>query len=395
MGDKTNNTENANDTAVDIAPQYKSSFTSFLKDVASFTGDLSALTCPAFLLNGISLLEYSGYWADHPELFAAISEPESPADRMVAAARWFTSTLYGSYYARCVGSSEKKPYNPILGEQFLCKWNDINGCGETRLLAEQVSHHPPISAFYVENTKAGVYVNGHCGQKSKFKGTTIQVIQTGRVTLRLTKNDEVYVVTYPDLYIRSLFTGSPFLELIGTTTIECSNGLVTEFEFLGKPWFGGKYHKFTGNIYNKEAPENILYTIAGRWMADSTITNNATNKSETFFDATAAPPAERQVAPLEEQKDNESRKVWSKVTESLQKQDYVAANTFKSDIENAQRALRKERADSGEEWKQQLFHFLDDPAEENLNTFQSKTKGSSSDIGAWVYNNSLHLQNNH
>ncbi|RUS27186.1 LOW QUALITY PROTEIN: hypothetical protein BC938DRAFT_483611 [Jimgerdemannia flammicorona] len=34
-------------------------FKDFLKTVVTFTGDLSALTCPTFFLNGQSLLEYS------------------------------------------------------------------------------------------------------------------------------------------------------------------------------------------------------------------------------------------------------------------------------------------------------------------------------------------------
>ncbi|KAJ2023282.1 Oxysterol-binding protein 4 [Coemansia sp. S85] len=43
----------------DIVPAARSGdFVSFLKDVLSFTGDLSSMTCPSFLLNGISLLEY-------------------------------------------------------------------------------------------------------------------------------------------------------------------------------------------------------------------------------------------------------------------------------------------------------------------------------------------------
>ncbi|RUP44192.1 hypothetical protein BC936DRAFT_149814 [Jimgerdemannia flammicorona] len=30
------------------------------------------------------------------------------------------------------------------------------------LITDVVSHHPPSSAFYLENKKAGVSVNGHC-----------------------------------------------------------------------------------------------------------------------------------------------------------------------------------------------------------------------------------------
>jgi hypothetical protein len=36
----------------------KGQFKEFIKTVISFTGDLSSLTCPAFFLNGLSLLEY-------------------------------------------------------------------------------------------------------------------------------------------------------------------------------------------------------------------------------------------------------------------------------------------------------------------------------------------------
>ncbi|CEJ04459.1 hypothetical protein RMCBS344292_18420 [Rhizopus microsporus] len=53
-------------------------FKEFLKVVISFTGDLSSLTCPAFFLNGLSLLEYGTYWGDHPALFQAVSQAQSP-----------------------------------------------------------------------------------------------------------------------------------------------------------------------------------------------------------------------------------------------------------------------------------------------------------------------------
>jgi hypothetical protein len=36
------------------------------------------------------------------------------------------STLWGSYASRCTnGLTEKKPYNPILGEQFYCSMEDV------------------------------------------------------------------------------------------------------------------------------------------------------------------------------------------------------------------------------------------------------------------------------
>lgn len=50
----------------------------FLKSVASFTGDLSHLTCPAIMLSGVSILEYLSHYLDHPDYFAAITMPNDP-----------------------------------------------------------------------------------------------------------------------------------------------------------------------------------------------------------------------------------------------------------------------------------------------------------------------------
>lgn len=98
----------------------------------------------------------STYWGDHPSSFTAISQAKLPEERLLAISRWFISTLYGSYASRCTdGKYEKKPYNPILGEQFFCDM------GDAKCVCEQVGHHPPISAFYLEDEKAGVSLNGH------------------------------------------------------------------------------------------------------------------------------------------------------------------------------------------------------------------------------------------
>ena len=60
-------------------------------------------------------------------------------ERMLEVARWYVSTLYGSYGSRSEeGHFERKPYNPILGEQFFCTWEDVNSkYKKITLVAEQ------------------------------------------------------------------------------------------------------------------------------------------------------------------------------------------------------------------------------------------------------------------
>jgi hypothetical protein len=89
-----------------------------------------------------------------------------------------------------------------LGEQFICGWND----NDTRIVCEQVSHHPPISGFYIENKNAGVTVNGHDGQKTRFSGTQMLVDQIGYCTLKLAHHsDETYLFTLPSVSVNGIW----------------------------------------------------------------------------------------------------------------------------------------------------------------------------------------------
>jgi len=97
-----------------------------------------------------SHLGFSQYWGDHPQLFASISQGKTPEERLLNTTRWFISTLYGSYSSRSTTAGmEKKPYNPVLGEQYFAQWTGDTETGDTVLKSEQVSHHPPVSVYII------------------------------------------------------------------------------------------------------------------------------------------------------------------------------------------------------------------------------------------------------
>ena len=80
----------------------------------------------------------------------------------------------------------KKPYNPILGEVFHCKWEYGSAeMGTTYYVAEQVSHHPPISSFYFVNRKRNWTMNVSLRPKSKFLGNSAASIMEGEAHLHL------------------------------------------------------------------------------------------------------------------------------------------------------------------------------------------------------------------
>lgn len=59
----------------------------------------------------------------------------------------------------CTIGRTKKPFNPMLGETYELVTKDF------RYFSEQVSHHPPISAFVQEGP--GYTINGSFFTKSK------------------------------------------------------------------------------------------------------------------------------------------------------------------------------------------------------------------------------------
>lgn len=106
------------------------------------------------------MTEFSAYWAEHPAIFVAPAKEPDPEKRALLVLKWFLSTLKQQYCSRNEKlGSEKKPLNPFLGELFLGSWkHEDEEVGEMTLVSEQVSHHPPVTAYCISNAKNGIQV---------------------------------------------------------------------------------------------------------------------------------------------------------------------------------------------------------------------------------------------
>lgn len=56
-----------------------------------------------------------------------------------------------------------------------------------RMISEQVSHHPPISAFYAESLNQDFSFHGSIYPKLKFWGKSVEAEPKGTMTLELSK----------------------------------------------------------------------------------------------------------------------------------------------------------------------------------------------------------------
>ncbi|PVI07287.1 Oxysterol-binding protein [Periconia macrospinosa] len=342
-----------------VPPKAKGSWTSFLKSIASFNGDLSSMTAPAFILSTTSLTEFSSYWTEHPSLFVAPAAEKDPAKRCLLVLKWFLSTLKQQYASRSEKlGSEKKPLNPFLGELFLGKW--VDEAGETQLVSEQVSHHPPVTAYSIWNDKAGVRLQGYNAQKASFS-RTINVKQIGHAVFHIDEYDEDYFITLPSLHIEGLISGSPFVELNSQTYIQSSSGYTAKIDYSGRGWLSGKSNSFTATIYPQDKKKDTLYTVDGQWNGSFTIKDGKGKEVIDTFDHSKEKTTPLTVAPIEQQDEFETRRAWQKVANAIVAGDMDTTSYQKSIIENRQRAMRKEEKEAGREWERRFFSRADKP----------------------------------
>ncbi|KAH8823858.1 oxysterol binding protein [Flagelloscypha sp. PMI_526] len=343
----------------------RGSWTSFLKSISGFSGDLSSMTAPPFILSPVSLTEFPAYWCERPDLFNAIADAASGEARAVAVLRWFISTLKDQYTSRNeTMGSEKKPLNPVLGELFYGKWPDT-GSGQINLLVEQVSHHPPITAYVIENKSKNIKLVGHNAQKTTFSGGSIIVKQIGHAVL--TVGSEEYLITLPKLRIDGLWYGSPYIELTDSTYIIGPSHLST-VEFKGKGYFSGKSHSVKAVVSPISSPSVQIHVIDGTWHTTSKFSSGP-RKGTEFHNVEGQKQIVTAVAGNGngEEGDYETRKLWKDVAKGIRGGDFESASVAKTKIENDQRALRKEETAKGTHWE--LKHFdkiASDPTYERL-----------------------------
>ncbi|XP_014475738.1 PREDICTED: oxysterol-binding protein-related protein 9 isoform X2 [Dinoponera quadriceps] len=363
--------EEESETEMDSMESHGSVVTHLLSQV-KIGMDLTKVALPTFILERRSLLEmYADYFA-HPDQFVSIADMPTPRERMVQVIRWYLC----SFHAGRKSGVAKKPYNPILGEIFRCHWNIPNTnssdnitdlgsklvadgpvpwCKENQLafLAEQVSHHPPVSAFYAEHVGKKISFGAHVWTKSKFLGLSIGVHNVGKGWVNVLQHGEEYVLTFPNGYGRSILT-VPWVELGGTVTINClQTGYHATVEFLTKPFYGGKRNRITCQAFQAGDKKPFLI-INGEWsgMMEAKWSDG---RSEIFADVKELDTERKLVKTVCEQEECESRRVWRDVTVGLRINDMDKATAAKCAIEQKQRDEARVRKENNIPWQTKLF----------------------------------------
>jgi hypothetical protein len=99
-----------------------------------------------------------------------------------------------------------KPFNPLLGETYEYEMEELG----IRVLLEQVSHHPPVSAWHAESNHFTLH--GTICPKLKFWGKSIEVKPEGTITLKLKSNNDVFTWKSVNCCVHNIIVGKLWFE---------------------------------------------------------------------------------------------------------------------------------------------------------------------------------------
>ncbi|GAB6031098.1 Oxysterol-binding protein- protein 8 [Chamberlinius hualienensis] len=314
--------------------------------------DLSKVVLPTFILESRSFLDKLTDYYYHSDLVSKAVAEDDPFTRIKIVTQWYLS----GFYKKPKGL--KKPYNPILGEVFRCYWYHPTTNSRTFYIAEQVSHHPPISAFYVTNRQDGFYITGSILAKSKFYGNSLSAILDGKARLHLLTRGEDYELTMPYAHCKGILLGTLTMEMGGKVTIDCEKtGYSTDIEFKLKPFLGGP--ESTNVVVGKiRLGKETLATIDGHWDQEIFITDKRTQERQLLWNSSPETKSQRLrrfTVTKTHQENYESEKMWQYVSAAIARCDQVAATEEKTTLEEAQRQAVKERKLNREDWKPRYF----------------------------------------
>ncbi|MCJ1366936.1 hypothetical protein MMC16_006067 [Acarospora aff. strigata] len=358
MADKTSDDSSKLKTLLSILRKFIG-----VADIASVRFSL-----PAQLLEPTPNLEYWNY-LDRPETFISIGDSDDPLGRMLAVLRfWFTKDL-------CNWEIEDAA-PPILGVTTKAPQakaeSTSNKAVRLSYLTEQTSHHPPVSAFYIDCPAKGVSARGFDQLSAKFTGTSVRVTAGAHnlgifVTVESRGNEE-YQLTHPTAQLGGLLRGSPSVTITDSCYITCQQTRIKVIlHYLEEGWLSKSQNKVLGVIYRydhendrrtriKDVPEqDVLAKLEGCWQRQVYFTLAGSSEPHLLVDLDPLFPAPKIVPPESEQLSNESRRFWHGVTEAILEKRFAEATKLKQELEERQRERAAGRKTQNEDWKPRFF----------------------------------------
>lgn len=226
--------------------------------------DMTKMTLPVSFNEPTSLLQRLTEDIEYNNLLNIACQYDDSTLRMIYVAT-FAATEYSSTIDRIA-----KPFNPLLGETFEYARPD----GNYRILVEQVSHHPPISACRAESAKWDYY--GENAVDSKFYGRSFDFKHLGKMFCVLRPDNGVVnkkgELVHEELYswkkvntaVVGIMLGNPTVDNYGKMIVENhTTGDTIIVDMKQRGWRASSAYQLSGHALDKNGVAK--WAMGGHW----------------------------------------------------------------------------------------------------------------------------------
>lgn len=127
-------------------------------------------------------------------------------------------------------------------------------------ITEQTSHHPPVSAFWIDCPVKGISARGFDQLSAKFTGTSVRVTPGAHnlgifINIQHRDNEE-YRLTHPAAQLAGMLRGSLSVIVADTCYITCPKSRIKVIlHYLDEGWLGKAQNRVLGVIFRYD-PDN-------------------------------------------------------------------------------------------------------------------------------------------
>uniref|UniRef100_A0A8C7LBX5 Oxysterol-binding protein n=1 Tax=Oncorhynchus kisutch TaxID=8019 RepID=A0A8C7LBX5_ONCKI len=216
--------------------------------------DLSKVAMPVQLNEPLNTLQRLCEELEYSELLDRAANTQDPFERMVYIAT-FAVSGYASSYHRAGG----KPFNPVLGETYECDRPDKG----LRFVAEQVSHHPPISACHADSKNYIFWQDMRW--KNKFWGKSMEIVPVGTTHVMLPGFGDHYEWNKVTSCIHNILSGQRWIEHYGEISIRNTSTDICQCKvtFIKAKYWNSSVNEVEGTITDHKG--KVIHRLFGKW----------------------------------------------------------------------------------------------------------------------------------
>lgn len=247
--------------------------------------DMTRMSLPVSFNEPTSLVQRLAEDIEYANLLDEAAEFDDPTLRGV-----YVAVFGASEYASSINRIAK-PFNPLLGETYEYCRPDQN----YRLIVEQVSHHPPISACNAESPNWTYY--GENAVDSSFRGRSFDFKHLGKMFCVVRPkngvinkkgekvNEELYSWKKVNTSVVGIITGNPTVDNFGRMEVtNHTTGTKVVIDMKQRGWKASSAYQLSGQLFDTKG--QVKWAIGGHWNS-KVFAKKVSDSQDSTMDATS------------------------------------------------------------------------------------------------------------